>query len=180
MQKNNKEFYEFHFKNLRTLLQENWCFHKNTFYAVFMIFISIILYIWGLLFMWNIPFYINIIFFYIMIVELWYISHELIHNHYFKNHKINTFFSYISWNLLIWLSNGWWRKKHNVEHHSFTNSDIHDSDIRDYDEIFTNNEWKSKFFNKHKKVLFWFSTTLLYFNLIYLSLVYAINSKNYF
>ncbi len=112
-------------------------------------------------------------------VELGYISHDLIHNQYFKSKKTNRFFSYVFANLLIGLSRSWWMKKHNNEHHTFTNSDIHDTDIRDYDEIFTKNPGKSQFFQKHKRILFWCATSLLYFNLVALSYRHVLQNGKY-
>ena len=94
------------------------------------------------------------------------VSHDLIHNQYFKSKRTNELVSYVTADLLIGLSRSWWREKHNVAHHSYTNSDIHDTDIRDYDEIFTKNAGKFKFFDRNKCVLFWFVTPLLYFSLL--------------
>jgi fatty acid desaturase len=70
-------------------------------------------------------------------------------------------------------------QKHNIGHHTYTNSDVHDTDIRDYDEIFTNNGGKSPFFHKHKVILFWCVTSVLYFNLIILSYRYIIKERKY-
>ncbi len=148
-------------------------------YGTLMITTTLLLYVLWLFFIWKIHIAFSILWFYIVIVELWYISHDLIHNQYFKNTKINTFFSFITGNIFIWLSRSWWFKKHNLEHHTFTNSDIHDTDIRDYDEIFTKNTGKSPFFEKHKTILFWIVTTLVYFNLIYLSYKFLIENKKY-
>lgn len=125
------------------------------------------------------PYFLVVLYFYILTVELGFISHDLIHNQYFKNRDLNLFFSYISANLLIGLSRSWWMKKHNTEHHTFTNSDIQDSDIRDYDEIFTKNPGKSKFFHTHKRVLFWIVTSVLYFNLIFLSYKHILENRKY-
>ncbi|MGE4444333.1 MAG: acyl-CoA desaturase [Candidatus Altimarinota bacterium] len=148
-------------------------------YGTLMITTTLLLYVLGLFFIGKIHIAFSILWFYIVIVELGYISHDLIHNQYFKNTKINTFFSFITGNIFIGLSRSWWFKKHNLEHHTFTNSDIHDTDIRDYDEIFTKNTGKSPFFEKHKTILFWIVTTLVYFNLIYLSYKFLIENKKY-
>lgn len=112
-------------------------------------------------------------------VELGFVSHDLIHGQYFQRPSYNRFFSYIIANLFTGLSRSWWMDKHNIGHHTFTNSDIHDTDIRDYDEIFTGNGGKSPFFHKHKKILFWFATSILYFNLIFRSYEYIIREKKY-
>lgn len=124
------------------------------------------------------PFFI-IPYFYILFIELGYMSHDLAHNQYFQNRKLNNFFLYISANMLVWLSVGWWIQKHNVSHHAHTNSDIHDIDIRDYDEIFTHNEWKIPFFHKHKRVLFWMSSVLVYFVSVWLSYQHIITHRKY-
>lgn len=174
---NTKIDYDLHFSNIRKILNDNNLLEKTPIYGFFLIFLSFLAFFLWLLLIWKINIIFTILYFYILIVELGYISHDLIHNQYFKNIKYNSFFSYINWNLLIWLSNWWWRKKHNVEHHSFTNSDIHDTDIRDYDEIFTKNKWKSDFFYKYRKYLFWIVTSVLYLNLILQSFIFVIKNK---
>lgn len=80
---------------------------------------------------------------------------------------------------MIGLSRSWWMKKHNNEHHIYTNSDIHDTDIRDYDEIFTKNPGKSTFFYKHRTLLFWCASSIVYFNLIILSYRYILIYRKY-
>ncbi len=175
----NKELYSQYFNELRERIYEKNLHLSSTMYGIIRIFITISLYVVWLFFIWDLPIFIIVFYFYILSVELGFISHDLIHNQYFKNRKINLFFSYITANLLIWLSRSWWEKKHNIEHHNYTNSDIHDTDIRDYDEIFTKNKWKSIFFHKYKTILFWFATSLLYFRLIFLSYDYIITSKKY-
>lgn len=175
----NKELYNKYFEELRVKISSLKLLEPTPIYWTFNIIFAVLFYIFWLFLIWKIPLFFSILYFYVLFFELWFISHDLIHNQYFKNKKINHFFSFITWNLLIWLSESWWRKKHNVEHHTFTNSDIHDTDIRDYDEIFTKNEWKSKFFDKNKTILFWFVTSVLYFNLIYLSYKHIFQNKKY-
>ena len=176
---NDKKIYDSHFSELRKIVANSGLLKPTPIYWIKNLIIFIWLYFLWLLFIDKVNIFLVIIYYYILTVELWFISHDLIHNQYFKNNKINSFFSLITWNMLIWLSASWWRKKHNVEHHTFTNSDIHDTDIRDYDEIFTKNEWKSKFFDKHKVYLFWIVTSVLYFNLIYLSYKHIVKNKLY-
>lgn len=175
----NKNEFEKYLHEIKNILIEKKLLQPTPIYGIINMISAFIIYILGLFFIGKIHVFFLIILFYILIVELGYISHDLIHNQYFKNHKINKFFSYISGNLLIWLSRSWWFQKHNLDHHTFTNSDIHDTDIRDYDEIFTKNKWKSDFFEKHKKILFWVSTSLVYFNLIYLSYKFLIQKKKH-
>ncbi len=176
---NDKNLYNQHFANLRKIVINEWLLKPTPIYGSINIIFFVSLYVIGLFFVWEVNILLIIVYYYLLTVELWFISHDLIHNQYFKNPKINRFFSLITWNLLIGLSESWWRKKHNVEHHTFTNSDIHDTDIRDYDEIFTKNEGKSKFFDKHKVYLFWIVTSVLYFNLIYLSYKHIFKNKLY-
>lgn len=179
MQSHTYQDFKLLLEELKSRLLKTKLLQPTPFYGSFTIIITFSLYLLWIFFIWKMHVIFSIIWFYIIIVELGYISHDLIHNQYFKNTKINKFFSFISGNLLIWLSRSWWFKKHNLEHHTFTNSDIHDSDIRDYDEIFTKNPGKSQFFDKHKTILFWFSTLLVYFNLIFLSYKFLIENKKY-
>lgn len=175
----NKELYITYFDLLRERVSEKNLLNASPIYGSIHIALSIIAYIFGLSLIGQIsPIWI-ILYFYILSVELWFISHDLIHNQYFKNKKLNYFFSFVSANLLIGLSRSWWMKKHNIDHHTFTNSDIHDSDIRDYDEIFTKNPGKSKFFHAHKVVLFWFVTGVLYFNLVFLSYKFLLQNRKF-
>lgn len=174
---NDKKLYDQHFVELRKLVVASWLLKSTPVYWIINIWIFVLLYFLWLFLIWNIHIIFIIIYYFVLTVELWFTSHDLIHNQYFKNRKTNRFFALITGNLLTWLSESWWRKKHNVEHHTFTNSDIHDTDIRDYDEIFTKNEWKSKFFDKHKVILFWLVTSVLYFNLIFLSYKHIIKNK---
>ncbi len=174
-----KERYTQYFEELREIIIEKELHLPSQSYWAIRILSGILLYILWLFMVWVFPLFITILYFYLVSVELGFISHDLIHNQYFKNRKLNEFFSYITANLFIGLSRSWWQKKHNIEHHTLTNSDIHDTDIRDYDEIFTKNKWKSKFFHRYKAILFWFATSILYFNLVFLSYKFIIENRKY-
>lgn len=167
------------YTELKQKLNKENLLNKTPVYGVINLVITLGLFFGGLVFIDMFPIWLITIYYYILIVELGFISHDLIHNQYFKSIKINTFWSHVTGNLCIGLSQSWWRKKHNVEHHTFTNSDIYDTDIRDYDEIFTNNKGKYPFYNKHRRVLFWLSTSILYFNLIFLSYSHIYKNKRY-
>ncbi len=175
----NKKQYTLYFEELKQRVFQKKLQEPSHIYWIVHIVFTIGAYIFWLYLVWKISLIYLLIYFYILGVELGFISHDLIHNQYFKNTKLNVFFSYICANFLIGLSRSWWMKKHNIDHHTFTNSDIHDSDIRDYDEIFTKNPGKSIFFHTHKIVLFWFATSILYFNLIFLSYKYILQHKKY-
>lgn len=174
-----KQYYNDLFIELKQKVKAAGLLKHTPFYGAWNIWIAFMLYFLGIMFLDKMNIFGAIIYFYILFVELWYISHDLIHGQYFKNNKYNNFFSYISGNTFIWLSNSWWRNKHNGGHHTYTNSDIHDSDIRDYDEIFTKNQWQFSFYEKHKKILFWLSLSILYINLLVLSFHYIFKNKKY-
>ncbi len=174
-----KELYTEYFSELRVKIHTKNLITPSPRYGMVNIVVFISLYILWLIFLPEMGIFLAIIVFSLLTIELGFISHDLIHNQYFRSPRLNQFFSSITANLLIWLSHSWWMKKHNVEHHTFTNSDIHDTDIRDYDEIFTKNPWKSPFFHKHKHILFWISTSALYFNLIFLSYKHILKNKRY-
>lgn len=174
-----KQQYTEYFDELKDRIVAKKLHLPSPIYGSINIIVVIFFYVWGLFLLGKIPLLATILFFYVIIVELGYISHDLIHNQYFKNRKINLFLSYITANFFIGLSRWWWAKKHNNDHHNFTNSDIHDSDIRDYDEIFTKNPGKSQLFHKYKRVLFWCATAVLYFNLIFLSYRYIFQNRKY-
>jgi fatty acid desaturase len=174
-----KNTYTKYFEELHEKIKEENLHLPTETYGITRIICGILLYILWLILIGKIPLIGVVLYFYLLSVELGFISHDLIHWQYFKKKKLNDFFSYITANLLIWLSRSWWQKKHNVEHHMFTNSDIHDTDIRDYDEIFTKNPWKSAFFHTHKTILFWLATSVLYFNLVFLSYKYIFQNRKY-
>ena len=175
----NKEKYDTYFKELQSIVSSSITNTPSTTYWSFKIMFLIILFFGGLLMMKFLNIYFLIFYFYFLIVQLWFISHDIIHGHYFRGGRKNIFFSRLCGNMLIWLSHSWWMNKHNVGHHVFTNSDIHDTDIRDYDEIFTKNTGKSQFYYRYRKILFWFSLSLVYFNLAIHSYIYVIKNKKY-
>lgn len=173
------QFYTDSFRELRERITSQNLHTPSPIFGSMAIVLVSMFFVFGLVFMgWFHPI-IVIGYFFVILVELGFVSHDLIHGQYFQRPSYNRFFSYIIANLFTGLSRSWWMDKHNIGHHTFTNSDIHDTDIRDYDEIFTGNGGKSPFFHKHKKILFWFATSILYFNLIFRSYEYIIREKKY-
>lgn len=175
----NKETYSALFEELRSRVSMEKLDAPSPIYGSVIIFTTFWLYVIGLLSIGKVPLVVTVVYLYVVMVELGFVSHDLIHNQYFKNKRINRFFSYVSANLFIGFSRSWWFKEHNTEHHTYPNSDIHDTDIRSYDEIFTKNPWKFKFFHEYKRILFWFSTSLLYFRFILLSYQHIVQNRKY-
>lgn len=174
-----RKLYAAYFDELRSRVQSRNLHLPTPVYGAFNVAACVIAYVAGLVLVSYVPAWATAMYFAVISVELGYVSHDLIHNQYFKSKRANEIASYVTANFLIGLSRSWWLKKHNVEHHSYTNSDIHDTDIRDYDEIFTKNPGKFPFFHRHKRVLFWFATTLLYFNLIFLSVRHVVANRKF-
>ena len=172
-----RKLYSAHFEERRTRVQARNLHLPTPVYGAINVGACVAAYAAGLALMPCFPAWAVAVYFAVLFVELGSVSHDLIHNQYFKSKRTNELVSYVTADLLIGLSRSWWRKKHNVAHHSYTNSDIHDTDIRDYDEIFTKNEGKFRFFDRNKRVLFWFVTPLLYFSLILLSYRHVITNR---
>jgi fatty acid desaturase len=166
-----------HFAELRNRAQAKNLHLPTPVYGAINVGACVAAYAAGLVLMPCFPAWAVAVYFGVLSVELGAVSHDLIHNQYFKRKRTNELVSYVTADLLIGLSRSWWHMKHNVAHHSYTNSDIHDTDIRDYDEIFTKNKGKSEFFDRNKRVLFWLVTPLLYFNLICLSYRHVIANR---
>jgi fatty acid desaturase len=172
-----RHLYSAHFEELRTRVQAKNLHLPTPVYGAINVGACVAAYAAGLVLMPCFPAWAVAVYFAVLSVELGSVSHDLIHNQYFKSTRTNELVSYVTADLLIGLSRSWWRQKHNVAHHSYTNSDIHDTDIRDYDEIFTRNEGKFRFFDRHRRVLFWLVSSLLYFNLILLSYRHVITNR---
>lgn len=176
---NDREQYTQYINELRTLITERWLLIPSPIFGSIRIIMCYVLYVAWLFLMPYMGMIFTVLYFYILFIELAYISHDLMHNQYFKNRRINLILTYISGNLLIGLSQSWWIKKHNIGHHNFTNSDRDDTDIRDYDEIFTRNPGRFPLFHKYKKILFWGANFLVYLTLIAQSCRYIFMSKKY-
>lgn len=174
-----KQKYNEQFQELRSILIDKKLLWSDTYYGIMMISLAVALYIVGIFLMPIFGPVVTVVYFALLFVEIGYISHDLVHNQYFSSVKMNHFFAYILANAGIGLSWSWWFQKHNVGHHNSTNSDIHDTDIRDYDEIFTGRSGMHPFFHKYKKVLFWFAPIFVYFNLLMKSTQFIIQEKKY-
>jgi fatty acid desaturase len=171
------KLYAQHFEELRNRVQAKNLHLPTPVYGAINVGACVAAYAAGLALMPYFPAWAVAVYFGVLFVELGAVSHDLIHNQYFKRRRTNELVSYVTADLLIGLSRSWWHQKHNVAHHSYTNSDIHDTDIRDYDEIFTRNQGKFTFFDRHKRVLFWCVAPLLYVSLIRLSYGHVITNR---
>jgi fatty acid desaturase len=176
---NDKKLYDDHWKELRQVINDSGIIEQAPIYGKINIMFSIILYVTWILLIWNIPIFLSVIYFYLLFVQFGYISHDLTHQQYFKKQKTNTFFSYIIGSLLFGMWYYWWLDKHNIKHHTYTNSDIHDNDIREADHIFIDEKWKHPFFEKYKAVLYWLFVPCMYVYLLYLSFSFSLNHKKY-
>ncbi|GAB0174250.1 MAG: hypothetical protein HHAS10_01290 [Candidatus Altimarinota bacterium] len=177
METNNKQKYSELFGELRNLLIEKKLNGTDWKYGIIMLTIAGFLYAIGIYFMPLFGPVLTVFYFSLLFVEMGYISHDIIHNQYFQSVRMNRAIAMIYANMGIGLSSSWWIEKHNVGHHNSTNSNIHDTDIRDYDEIFTGRVGKHPFFHKHKKVLFWIAPIFLYFNLLIESYKFLFRKK---
>lgn len=165
------------FQQLRNSLIEKGLIGHDRVYGSFMLTIAALFYFLGLSLVWEFGPYLTILYFSLLFVEIGYISHDIIHNQYFANVKLNHVLASIFANMGIGLSYSWWIEKHNVGHHNFTNSNIHDWDIRDYDEIFTGRAGKHPIFHRNKHILFWVAPVLVYFNLLLESYKFLLRKK---
>lgn len=179
MSSENKTKFSEQFQELKQLLIEKNLIWHDAKYGIMMMILTFSLYLLGITFMPAFGPIFTAIYFSLLFVEIGYISHDLIHNQYFQSVKTNHFFALIFANMGIGLSSSWWMQKHNIGHHNSTNSDIHDTDIRDYDEIFTGRAGKHPFFHKHKKILFWIVPAVVYANLLIESYKYIIREKKF-
>ncbi len=174
-----KQKFSEQFQELKQLLIEKNLIGHDTKYGIMMMILALSLYLGGI---FLIPTYgpiFTVIYFSLLFVEMGYISHDLIHNQYFQSVKTNHFFALIFANMGIGLSSSWWMQKHNIGHHNSTNSDIHDTDIRDYDEIFTGRTGKHPFFHRYKSILFWIAPALVYANLLIESYKYIFREQKF-
>lgn len=173
----NKQKYSELFAELRNILIEKKLIGADWKYGVAMITLTGGLYLLGVFLMPIFGPVITILYFSLLFVEMGYISHDIIHNQYFQSVNANRAIAMFYANMGIGLSSSWWIDKHNVGHHNSTNSNIHDTDIRDYDEIFTGRVGKHPIFHRYKKVLFWMAPVFVYFNLLIESYKFLFRKK---
>ncbi len=176
---NQKELYIQYFEELKSRIIQKKLNRATPIHGSIGIAIVMALYVVGLVFLQNMWPIWSVLYFFVLTVELGFISHDILHHQYFRNPKVSAWVASVTANLLIWISHSWWTEKHNVGHHTFTNSDIHDTDIRDYDEIFTWNSWKFPIFHRYKRLLFWCVTPLVYPNLIIRSWIHILEQRKY-
>jgi fatty acid desaturase len=94
------QLYTDYFRELRERIIAKKLHTPSPVFGSIALLVSISLFLGGIVFMSNFHPVIVGIYFYILLVELGYISHDLIHGQYFKKAAHNKFFSYITANLL--------------------------------------------------------------------------------
>jgi len=114
-------------------------------------------------------------------MQVGFLSHDLSHNQVFKNKKYNSFFAYIGWGLISWVSQDYWTDKHN-SHHNTTNQNGGDPDV-DLPFLLSPNQSYSDhwFFRKcivpYQHILFFLSLPLIYMTLVIWSYIYIFKNR---
>lgn len=84
-----------------------------------------------------------------------YVAHDVIHQQYYENRKWNKFWGYVCGNVLIGVSANWWHRSHNLEHHTYTNSEEVDKDINGLFGFFAGKKEGPSWLHTHKHIFFW-------------------------
>jgi fatty acid desaturase len=109
-----------------------------------------------------------------------FVSHDVLHQQYFKDRKLSLNLSYPFSSLIICNSPSWWIWKHNVNHHNHCNVVEKDEDILALDGAFTpNNKGDKPFIRKYKHLIFWGALLFMYPAFIIKSFRYVIQWKKY-
>ena len=109
-----------------------------------------------------------------------FVSHDVLHEQYFKDRQLSLNLSYPFSALIICNSPSWWIWKHNVNHHSHCNVVEKDEDILALDGAFTpNNKGDKPFIRKYKHLIFWGALFFMYPAFIIKSFRYVIQWKKY-
>lgn len=109
-------------------------------------------------------------------MQIAFIWHDLTHNQVFKSQKLNAFFWYIVWGLLSWLSQWFWKDKHN-RHHEHTNQWGKDPDLDIPFAFLNEHSFSEKWI--FKKIIFPFQPILFFVALPFAYLDFITRSFTY-
>ncbi len=94
----------------------------------------------------------------LVLARAYYLSHNILHDQYFDDTKLNVRLSYIFWVIMLGSSYSWWEDYHNATHHNSPNVIDKDEQIDILDGTFTGHIGNNPFIHKYRRVIFWAST----------------------
>lgn len=109
-----------------------------------------------------------------------FVSHDILHQQYFKGKRLSLLLSYPFSAIAITNSSSWWISKHNEKHHNYCNVPEKDEDIRAMDGAFTpNHKGNSSTLRLLKYPIFWGAMFFMYPAFIAQSYNYVIKKKHF-
>lgn len=165
------------FKELKNKIEEEGLLKKIPIRGMFEIIIVLSLFLTTIYSYFNFNYIISIVLSILTMVRSTYVAHDLIHQQYFESKKINKFFSFIFGNVIIGLSRNWWERDHNVNHHTWTNSEEADADIKALDGMFTKNKGKLSFIHNHRRIVFTLALFTIWFSFHFQSWYFILKEK---
>lgn len=175
----NKDFDKL-FKELKNKVKEKKLNDKIPIRGTIEIIIVLSLFFTSIYSIFNFHYLLSSILIILTLLRTTYLAHDLIHLQYYKNRTLNKNLGYIFGNIILGLSRNWWERDHNVNHHTWTNSEKVDEDIKALNGMFLknkNNKNKIKFIHKYKKITFYIAIFFIWFSFHYQSWKYIIKDK---
>jgi len=107
-----------------------------------------------------------------------FLAHDLLHKQYFSR-KTSNYLGLIFTNLTLGISGKWWDRDHNVKHHTYTNSALHDIDIQVFGGALLGEHQYPKFFHKYQHFFLYLALPLFYVSMLQQSYQYIFEKKNW-